>query len=114
MPPFPLQTVVIAGQTDPLVTFKTTAVTLYSSGSISHGSANGGWYPFTKPTMEMFSGTRTFLINGTQVPIEVGGCSMSKAVNILKLKDHNGQPLTGGAARGGWSNFSMVCGRYNR
>ncbi|MBI5955132.1 MAG: right-handed parallel beta-helix repeat-containing protein [Chloroflexi bacterium] len=101
------QTVIIVGQSDSLVAFKTTAVTLYNSGTIAHGSANGGWYPFTKPTMEMFAGSHTFLIGGSQVPIEVSGCSMSKAVNFLKLKDHNGQPLAGGTARGGFgSNFS--------
>lgn len=101
------QTVTIVEQTEPLVTFKTTAVTLYNSGSIVHGSANGGWYPFTKPTMEMFAGTHTFKIGGIVTPIEVSGCSMSKAVNILKLTDHNGQPLAGGTARGGFgANYS--------
>ena len=99
-----LQTVTVVGQADPLVTFKTTAVTLYFSGTIAHGSANGGWYPFTKPTMEMFPGTRTFLMGGVQVPIEVSGCSMSKAPIILKLKNHDGQPLAGGIARGGFGN----------
>jgi len=56
--------------------------------------------------MEMFAGPRTFKIGGINVPIEVSGCSMSKAVNFLKLKNHNGQPLQGGTARGGFgSNF---------
>jgi len=101
------QTLTVAGQADPLVTFKTTAVSLYSSGQILYGSANGGWYTFAKPTMEMFASTQTFKINGVVTPIEISGCSMSKAVNLLKLKDHSGLPLAGGTARGGYgTNFS--------
>ncbi len=66
------QTVTLAGNPVPLVTFKTTAVSLYHSGQILfiQGSA---LYPFTKPTMEMFAGPRIFRIGGMNVPIEVSG-----------------------------------------
>jgi hypothetical protein len=80
-----LQTVTIADQVDPLVVFKTTTVTINYAGSINHGSANGGWYPFTKPSMEMFAGTHTFLVNGTQVPVQVSGCSLTAGTLTVKF-----------------------------
>ncbi|OQY90147.1 MAG: hypothetical protein B6D41_09920 [Chloroflexi bacterium UTCFX4] len=57
------QTATLANQTTPLVTFTTTKVTLDYNGTIHHGSPNFGWYPFTKPTMEMFAGAHTFLLD---------------------------------------------------
>ncbi len=80
-----LQTFTVTEQTDPLVTFQTTNVTINYGGSINHGSANGGWYPFTKPSMEMFAGLRTFLVNGIQVPVQVSGCSLSTGNLTVKF-----------------------------
>ena len=80
-----LQAVTVADQVDPLVVFKTTAVTINYTGSINHGSANGGWYPFNKPTMEMFAGTHTFLVNGTQVPVQVSGCTLTSGNLTVKF-----------------------------
>jgi len=85
-----LQTYTIIDQTDPLVVFQTTNVTINYSGSVNHGSANGGWYPFTKPSMEMFAGLRTFLVNGTQVPVQVSGCSLSTGNLTVKFPGISG------------------------
>jgi hypothetical protein len=57
------QTITLANQATPFVTFTTTKVTLDYNGTIHHGSPNSGWYPFTKPTMEMFAGAHTFLLD---------------------------------------------------
>ncbi|MBK9208717.1 MAG: hypothetical protein IPL71_10650 [Anaerolineales bacterium] len=81
----PLQTATVVEQGDSLVTFTTTKVAINYSGSINHGSANGGWYPFTKPAMEMFAGTRTFLINGTQVTVTVPECDFSTGDLTVKF-----------------------------
>ena len=80
-----LQTATVVEQGDPLVTFETTKVTINYSGSVNHGSANGGWYPFTKPAMEMFAGARTFLINGTQVAATVPECDFSTGDLTVKF-----------------------------
>jgi len=90
------------------VTWQTTKVTLYYSGSISYGgSGDSTW--FTKPSMELLGGTYWFHFRGGNyyTPLTISGPSMTKVVNILTLKDHNGNPLSGGIARGGFgSNFS--------
>ena len=90
------------------VTWQTTKVTLYYSGSISYGgSGDSTW--FTKPSMELLGGTYWFHFRGGDyyTPLTISGPSMTKVVNILTLKDHNGNPLSGGIARGGFgSNFS--------
>jgi len=57
-------------------------VTLDYSGTIHHGSPNFGWYPFTKPTMEMFAGTQTFLLDSgkptaRQVTLNISGCEFN-------------------------------------
>ena len=80
-----LQTATVVEQGDPLVTFETTKVTINYSGSVNHGSANGGWYPFTKLAMEMFAGARTFLINGTQVAATVPECDFSTGDLTVKF-----------------------------
>ena len=95
--------------TDLLVTFTTTRVTLYYSGSIQYrgNPSSGTFFTFTKPSMEMLPGTIKFKFGSYETPINVSGCSMSKVVNTLILKDHNGKPLSGGTARGGFgSNYS--------
>lgn len=103
-----IQTMTVADTPDPLVTFNTTAVTIQNSGTIAHGSANGGWYPFTKPTMEMFAGTHTFLINGVQIPINIGDCNYTSSVAIVKLINSTGAGIAGATAQyydGGWKDI---------
>jgi hypothetical protein len=106
-----LQTVTTAAQDDPLVTFKTTAVTINYSGPVNHGSGNGGWFSFTKPTMEMFAGTHTFLMGGVQIPIEVSGCTTTNSVAIVKLINSSGAGIAGATAQyydGGWKDIPGV------
>jgi hypothetical protein len=93
---------------NPLVTFTTTKVTLYYGGSIQYrgNPSSGTFFTFTKPSMEMLPGTIKFKFGSYETPVVVSGCSMSKVVNTLILKDHNGNPLSGGTARGGFgSNY---------
>jgi len=88
--------------------WQTTKVTLYYSGQISYGgSGDSTW--FNKPSMELLGGTYWFHFRGGDfyTPLTISGSSMTKVVNILTLKDHNGNPLSGGIARGGFgSNYS--------
>jgi len=93
---------------NPLVTFTTTKVTLYYSGSIKYrgNPSSGTFFTFTKPSMEMLPGTIKFKFGNYETAVVVSGCSMNKVVNTLILKDHNGNPLSGGTARGGFgSNY---------
>jgi len=91
---------VVVSAADPLVTFTTTKVTLCHSGRIIF-RPGGSWYTFNKPSMELFAGTYPFKFSGQEKDITVSGCSVEKTVVVLKLKDHNGDPLAGGKARGG-------------
>jgi len=84
-------------------TFNPTKVTLYYAGTKQYFA--GYWRGFTS-TIILFPGTYSFKFGNYQTNIAVSGCSMSKVVNTLILKDHNGNPLSGGAARGGFgSNY---------
>src|SRR5690606_20335084 len=90
--------------TSPVV-FTPTAVNLGSAGitykvGYFNLPANG--------TVYMFPGNYDFTFQGEYtLNLAVTGCSKVLAVNVLVLKDHNGNPLTGGTARGGYgANFS--------
>jgi hypothetical protein len=94
------------------LTWKTTKVTLYNSGPIAYGgTGHAAW--FTKPSMELLPGTYKFTFDqagsgpggyfGT-IDFTISGCEMKKFVNVLLLKDHNGAPLAGGKARGGFGS----------
>jgi len=91
---------------NPLVTFTTTKVTLTYSGSIKYygNPSSGTLFTFTKPSMEMLPGTIKFLFDSHRADITVSGCETKKTVVVLKLKDHNGSPLAGGTARGGYGS----------
>ena len=80
------QTAAVAAQAEPLVTFKTTKVTLTYSGGVLHGSANGGWYTFTQPSLEMFAGAHTFKL-GSLPPttVNVSGCALEAGSLTVKF-----------------------------
>ena len=85
------------------VTFTTTGVTLWFSGSIEYRGypSSGTWFTFTKPTMEMLPGTRTFRFAGKdkyQLSIDVSSCSMEKSIIIAELLDHTNKGIEGGVA----------------
>ena len=86
-------------------TFETTKVSLQHGQPVLYGiTQHSGWSTFTSP-MEMFAGTYAFKFgNVLDTNFEISGCAMEKSVAILKLTDHNGNPLAGGTARGGSGN----------
>ena len=97
---------------DTKLTWKTTKVTLYNSGLISYGGPVGDSTWFTKPSTELLPGVVKFHfrdggVSGGVTDLTISGCEMKKFVNVLLLKDHNGAPLAGGRARGGFgSNYA--------
>jgi hypothetical protein len=82
---------------DPTVEFTTTTVTFQFGGTVKYYAS--GWKTFTSP-MEMLPGTYKFNFGNDYQYVDISGCSMTKSIVILKLKDHNGNPLGGGTARG--------------
>ncbi|MEM3485782.1 MAG: carboxypeptidase-like regulatory domain-containing protein [Candidatus Methanomethyliaceae archaeon] len=83
---------------NPVVTFKTTKVTLYHSGTIRYrgNPSSGTFFTFTKPSMEMLPGTIRFDFSGIgEIPITVSGCEYKGAVVVVELKDSAGNPLPG-------------------
>jgi hypothetical protein len=96
---------VVVPDADTTLTWQTTKVTLHYSGQISYGGGSGDSQWFTKPSMELLPGTYKFHFRGGgRYDLTISGCSMEKTVNVLKLKDHNGNPLAGGKARGGYGS----------
>ncbi len=88
--------------TNPL-TYNTTTVALQYPGTIQYYAS--GWKTFTSP-MELLPYNYTFKFGSYQTQFDVTGCSLTKSVIILSLKDHAGIGLAGGTARGGYgSNY---------
>ncbi len=54
--------------------------------------------------MELLPYNYTFKFGSYQTKLDVSGCSMTKSVIILSLKDHAGKGLAGGTARGGYGS----------
>ena len=83
-------------------TWTTTSVTLQYSGELAFGGGTGDSRFFTKPTMDLLPSTVMFNArpNG-RFNLVISGASMTKSIVALKLKDHNGNPLGNGKARGG-------------
>ena len=96
----------ISGNTT--LTWTTTTVTLQYSGSISYGGSSGDAAFFSKPSMELLACTRKFHArNGGRFDLDISGASLERTIVQLVLNDHNGNPLSGGTARGGYgSNYS--------
>jgi len=88
---------------NPTVTFTTTTVTLWFSGSIKYFGkiSSGTLFTFAKPSMEMLPCTLTFRFANDpacQLNIDVSGCSVEKSIIIAKLLDHTGTGIAGGVA----------------
>ncbi|MCA9968815.1 MAG: hypothetical protein KC425_01305, partial [Anaerolineales bacterium] len=86
------------------VTFVMKEVSFQYGGTLLWQNPKGQWKPFTSP-MNMFPRTYTFKFDGQPQTVVVppdGSCQMAQTVARLKLTDHNGQPLAGGTARGGY------------
>jgi hypothetical protein len=59
------------------ITWSTTNLTLVHTGTISYGGPNGTNAWFTKPAMELLSGTYKFVFTGAgAMDIEIDGCTM--------------------------------------
>jgi len=92
--------VVLGGTNQHTEVFQTTTVCLNFSGSIKYSA--GSWWPFpSNSCAELLSGSYNFSFDGRQKAIDVTGNKVEKTIVILRLKDHNGSPLSGGTARGG-------------
>ena len=89
--------------TESTVEFNPTKVNFFNSGTVKYNDYGNHWKTMTSP-FYLFPGTYSFSFYGIQKDIAISGCSQQQVVNILKLKDHNGNPLAGGTARGGFGN----------
>jgi len=91
-----------------LISFKTTALSLYYSGAISMGGPLGDSRFFAKPTEELLPGTYKFHFRpidgnpGYRTDLTYSGCAVNNVVNLMVVKDHNGAPIAGATARGGF------------
>ena len=86
--------------TESAVEFNPTKVNWQYSGTIKYNDYGSHWKTMTSP-FYMFPGTYSFKFDDIQNDIPIAGCSMDSKVVILRLTDHNGNPLSGGSARGG-------------
>lgn len=97
------------------VTFNPTTVTLGNAGAKTYKAGSYSYH--ANGTIYMFPGTYEFTFaGGYKANLAIAGCAKDLTVNILVLKDHNGNPLSGGTARGGsGTNFSTfhVSGNTN-
>ncbi|MCK5788934.1 MAG: Ig-like domain-containing protein, partial [Chlamydiia bacterium] len=88
-------------------TFMPTQVNLTYSSAITVWQNNIGGITVT-PGTYMFPGTYNFKFgNAYTAALTVGDCSspqLSGSVNILKVKDHNGNPIAGAKFRGGYGS----------
>lgn len=83
--------------TNPVVTFVTTKVTLFHTGSIHYyGNPSAGTlFPYSQG-MEMLPGTIRFVFGGIgEIPITISGCEYKAALVVVELKDSSGNPLPG-------------------
>ncbi len=107
--------------------FSTTKITFHwSGGYLEYGSSNGGWTSFGKTngvwnSKELFpkswgnGNTMSFHFGyvwndprSMVVQLDYSGqSSIEKVVSQLQLLDHNGDPLAGGVARGGYAIPTM-------
>lgn len=79
---------------DPVVTFRTTKVTLIHSGAIRYrgNPSSGTFFDFTKPSMEMLPGTIKFDFQGIgEIPLTISGCDFTGG--FLTLIDEAGNPM---------------------
>lgn len=82
---------------NPVVTFRTTKVTLYHDRAIKYRGypSTGTFFTFKSP-MEMLPGTIRFYFDGIgELPITISGCEYKAALVVVELKDSSGQPLPG-------------------
>lgn len=99
---------------NPLVSFTTTRVTVYYSGAV-HYKELSTWWPFTKPSMELFAGTIPFRFGGPggyEVDLVVSGCDVTAYPVLVRLLDSNGNGLAGGFAEyfrdGSWNTIGTT------
>ena len=96
---------------DATVDFTTTTVDFAFAGPIQY--YNGGWQTFVGPK-EMIGGTQNYGSGNIsqaefrfgspvvyQAWINITGCTVGGVVNVIKVLDHTGSPISGATARGG-------------
>ena len=86
-----------------IVEFNPTRVCFNYAGTVKYNDYGNHWLNLPCDTY-MFPGTYDFRFGSHELTLPVSGCAFGKTVNILILKDHNGDPLSGGTARGGYGN----------
>ncbi|MFZ2900692.1 MAG: T9SS type A sorting domain-containing protein [Saprospiraceae bacterium] len=85
-------------------TFNPTKVSFTYSGSVKYFS---GYWRSIPSHGYLFPGTYQFKFNSKEVAVNISGCSYNQFVNTIKVKDHQGNPIAGATARGGYgSNYS--------
>lgn len=98
---------------DTTLTWDASKVTLQYSGRISYGGSSGDarWFKNTlggiSASKYLLPGTYTFHARtGGRFDLDIDACEVTKTINLLRLRDHNGDPLAGAIARGGFgSNY---------
>ncbi|MDZ7776355.1 MAG: hypothetical protein U5L09_12525 [Bacteroidales bacterium] len=113
---------------DETLDFKTTEVTLHFSGSYCNYQGAGSWKAFQRPTMELYpkdfyGNTMKFQFgkvwNDKRYVYKTidyeGETSIEKTITVLQLLGHDGTPISGGTAKGGYSSPTLwhVAGSTN-
>jgi len=76
--------------------FKTVALTIFGVTNAKY--ANGSWYTFTLPTMDLLPGTYRFVLDGVTQNIVVNGANCTQLCGFLRLLDQAGKGVAGGKA----------------
>ena len=113
---------------DAIIDFKTTKVTLHFAGAYCNYQGSGSWKPFNRPSMELFpkdayGNTMKFQFgkvwNDKRYMYKTidyaGEESIEKTITILQLLGHDGTPISGGKAKGGYTSPTLwyVAGSTN-
>lgn len=98
-----------------MLTWQTTNVTLSWPYDIAYGGATGDSRFFNKPSMELLPGTVNFNFRSphgdNRTPITISGCAMSLTGGNVRLINSTGGPISGGSVdgyQGGWSNYGTT------
>lgn len=105
---------------DATLEFRTTNITIHFSGGYCNYRGSGSWRSFSRPTMELFSrdyygNTMRFQFGKVwndprtmekEIDYE-GETSIEKTIAVLQLLGHDGSPISGASARGGYTTPTL-------
>lgn len=105
---------------DATLEFSTTEITIHFSGGYCNYRGSGSWRSFSRPTMELFpkdyyGNTMRFQFGKKwndkrtmekEIDYE-GETSIEKTIAVLQLLGHDGSPISGASARGGYTSPTL-------